>query len=109
MIYTEFFVKGTAPGGVCPLHEAPSFLDRIAGVFGKDNDRAPVSGEEVGISLPPSGASLPPPPAPSTSGSRSGEKREQPAAEEPKKKRGFWSRVFGTRDKKEDKERPRQR
>ena len=102
MIYTEYFVKGTAPGNVCPLHEAPSFLDRIAGVFGKDNERAPVSGEEVGIVLPPSGASQPPPPAASTSGQRTGEKREEAAGEEPKKKRGFWSRVFGTRERKED-------
>ncbi|HZB25731.1 MAG TPA: PBP1A family penicillin-binding protein [Vicinamibacterales bacterium] len=106
MIYTDYFVKGTAPGGVCPLHEAPSFLDRIAGIFGKDDERARVSGEEVGIALPPSGSPAPQPPAASNAGQRSGDKRQEPAAEEPKKKRGFWSRVFGTRDKKNDEQRP---
>ena len=109
MIYTDYFVKGTAPGAVCPLHEAPSFLDRLAGVFGKDNDRAPVSGEEVGIAMPPSGASsAPPSPAVTPSPPKREERTEEAAAEEPKKKRGFWSRVFGSREKKSD-EKPGER
>ena len=44
MIYTEYFVKGTQPTTVCPLHESPSLLDRLAGVFGKDA-RLPVGAD----------------------------------------------------------------
>ena len=34
MIYTEYFVKGTQPTTLCPLHPSPSFMDQIAGLFG---------------------------------------------------------------------------
>ena len=102
MIYTEYFVKGTQPSSVCPLHEAPSFLDRLAGIFGKDNDTAPVPAEEMGIRVPPTAprAPSPAPPPPTVTPSP---QAKPPAAEEPKKKRGFWSRVFGIgKDKKDD-------
>ena len=102
MIYTEYFVKGTQPSTPCPLHEAPSFLDRLAGILGKDNEREPVPAEEVGITAPPPPAKKSAPAAqPSTEAPPPTPKAEDP--EEPKKKRGFWSRVFGIgKDKKEE-------
>ena len=99
MIYTEYFVKGTQPTTVCPLHEPGSFMDALAGVFGKDSGPPPVPIDSTGL-----------PSAPSTPASTSG----SPAAsappvaggtvEEPApKKKGFWSRIFGGgKDKKGD-------
>jgi 1A family penicillin-binding protein len=106
MIYTEYFVKGTQPTSLCPLHESPSFLDRLAGIFGKDNNAPPVPADQVGIGLPTgvsTSGSKPPvahpipgsPPAPKVS-----------TEEEPKKKRGFWSRVFGVGKDKKDEGKP---
>ena len=89
MVYTEYFVRGTEPTGLCPLH-SPSFTDRLAGVFGKEVG-VPVSAENVGL---PSAAA-------STSGTSangpvaSTESARDVAGEEPKKKRGFWGRIFG--------------
>jgi hypothetical protein len=101
MVYTDFFVRGTQPTTVCPLHGAPSFMERLAGVFGRDSDQA-VSATEIGVPLPP---------PTSTSGrAAKAEDDDRRAAEakndtrndekagkeeEPKKKRGFWSRLFG--------------
>ena len=103
MIYTEYFVKGTEPTGTCPYHAAPSFMDRLAGVFGGGDEQRPVSAEAVGVPEPRptstsgSPAVAPPPPAPAAPPATA--KPEKP--DEEKKKRGFWSRVFG-RDKKDD-------
>ena len=97
MIYTDYFVRGTQPTTLCPVHEQLSLLDRLAGVFGKDNDGPPVPANEVGLTVPPvAGTSSPATPPPTA---RSSPKPAPPQAsappEEPKKKRGFWSRVFG--------------
>ena len=108
LIYTEYFVRGTQPTTMCPIHEGHSFVEKLAGIFGKDLGK-PVSVGEVGNQ----------PPAASTSGSIA-VTREQPkpdekpeatsgTAEEPKKKRGFWSRLFGGGDdKKKEEERKKQ-
>jgi hypothetical protein len=103
LIYTEYFARGTQPAGVCPLHPTPSFMDRLAGIFGAEGDQKPVNAGEVGL---PAGALPPPPSGPAAT-------RGQPAAAQPadqaqtnedekKKKRGFWSRLFGRGDKKDD-------
>ena len=102
MIYTEYFVKGTQPSGVCPLHEAPSFLDRIVGIFGKDEHGVPVSADEAGIPGHPGARPSLPPSAPGVAGTASEAKAKAESTEEPKKKRGFWSRIFGGGDKKKD-------
>jgi penicillin-binding protein 1A len=102
MIYTEYFIKGTLPTELCPLHESPSFLDRLAGIFGKGSDNAPVPTDQVGISVPPV-VSTTSPKSPGSAPSASAPVEGGTVAEEPKKKRGFWSRVFGVgKDKKED-------
>jgi penicillin-binding protein 1A len=107
MVYTEYFARGTQPTTVCPLHDSPSILDRIAGVFGRDSH----------VPLPADGAGLPTPPATSTGGNTAGspgvddkdrEKTAEERAEEPKKKRGFWSKVFGGGDKKSNDEKKKE-
>jgi membrane peptidoglycan carboxypeptidase len=111
MIYTEYFEKGTQPTTLCPLHEAPSLLDRLAGVFGKDS-RMPVPADAAGLPTPPTTSTTGAASAPAgASVSKNGEKPEERTAEEPKKKRGFWSRLFGgggDKDKKEDEDRKKQ-
>ena len=53
MVYTEYFIKGTVPSETCSLHESTSFLDRLAGIFGKSNDPAPLpSDQSVSTSHP---------------------------------------------------------
>jgi membrane peptidoglycan carboxypeptidase len=76
-IYTEYFVKATAPTAYCPIHTA---------AYGA----VATTGQMPAVPAP-SGA---PPPAVQPT------QAEQPKAEpEPKeKRRGFWSRLFG-RDK----------
>jgi penicillin-binding protein 1A len=98
MIYTDFFVRGTQPTQVCPLHTQRSLLDRLAGVFGAGDDARPVSAEEVGLPAPvparTSGAPAPPP-TPAAKPAAETRKPADEKAEEPKKKRGFWGRLFG--------------
>ena len=106
MIYTEYFVKGTQPSDVCPLHESPSFLDRLAGIFGKDHHTAPVSSDQAGIPTAPGTAgTVPTFPGGATAKASPPEKaKEEATTEEPKKKRGFWSKVFGVgKDKEKEK------
>jgi 1A family penicillin-binding protein len=99
LVYTEFFKRGTAPADTCPLHPEPSIFDRIAGLFGSAPGR-PVSSEAV---APSSG----PPPAPATTtgttatvpASTSG---SEPSKAQEKKKRGFWSRLFGVGNDKQE-------
>jgi penicillin-binding protein 1A len=102
MIYTEYFVKGTQPTELCPLHPSASFMDRVAGMFGAGDSNKPVRADEA--ALPPAqtgtaGAHGPTPPPPSA---HVEEKPKESEAEAQPKKRGFWSRLFGKGDKKED-------
>ena len=117
MIYTEYFVRGTQPGTVCPLHESPSFMERLAGVFGKDAEVA-VSASEIGVPLPPptstTGRAKPArdderTPAEKAENARKEDTREEKKAEEPKKKRGFWSRLFGGGGGEDDKKKEEER
>ena len=78
-----------SPTEICPLH-SPSFTDRLAGVFGKEVG-VPVSaarcrsaaGDREHVGSSPSGPWRRP--------SRHARRK----VEEPKKKRGFWGRIFG--------------
>ena len=106
-IYTEYFVRGTQPTTLCPLHEGHGIAEKLAGIFGREVGK-PVSVREIGAL----------PPAASTSGSiavtREGERKpeekaQSAAQEEPKKKKGFWSKLFGGGDdkkKEEEKKKP---
>ncbi len=94
MIYTEYFVRGKQPADTCPLHGGTSFMDRLAGIFGRGDSTAAIPAGEVGIGTPPP-ASTAGSPAARSSDPRADEKAEKKAEEEPKKKRGFWSKLFG--------------
>jgi penicillin-binding protein 1A len=100
MIYTEYFVRGTEPDTMCPLHGSPSFTERLAGIFGKEAG-TPVSVDQAG--LPPPAASTSGTPAHPTVAAGSPEaSAEEHKVDEPKKKRGFWGRIFGRDDKRDD-------
>ena len=100
MIYGEYFAKGTQPTTVCPLHDSPSILDRLAGAFGKDN-HLPIPADSTGLPMPPAMSTSGNTPA-SASADKDHGKTDQQSTDEPKKKKGFWSRVFGGGDKKAD-------
>jgi len=93
MVYTDYFVRGTQPTTLCPLHPAGAFTDAVAGSLGVD----------VGHVVPNGQAALPAPGTASTAGATPPANPQAGAAAEEgtpddaakKKKRGFWSRLFG--------------
>jgi penicillin-binding protein 1A len=97
MIYTEYFVSGTQPTTMCELHPSASLMDRLAGLFGGGHHpEAPVAPDQAGLPVErgTSGAAdRPPGAAPTEEISGGTAKEEQP------KKRGFWARVFGKKEK----------
>jgi penicillin-binding protein 1A len=100
MIYTEYFVKGTQPTTMCPLHPSPSLMDRLAGLFGGGPPEIPAAPDQatVPVERGTSGVSdrRPAPPQ----GGRTDEIRGgTTTTEEPAKKRGFWAKVFGKKEK----------
>jgi len=93
MVYTEYFKSGTEPWDTCRLHEGPGFSQRIAGIFGAGHAPQPVAIETTG---------LPPQPvqhAPAAAQTEAAAPAAVAPPEPEKKKRGFWSRVFGKREK----------
>jgi hypothetical protein len=96
MVYTEYFARGTAPVTTCPLHASPSWLERVAGLFGARPGPPPIPITESG--LPPIPVP-PPPPAPAAPAAAQAAEDPKPVKEQ--KKRGFWSRLFGRRDRDE--------
>ena len=118
MAYTEYFRKGTEPQGSCEEHEGTNFLERVAGFFGKDNDVKPVNAEQAGLPAADIPRSVPSTPAATVSDDDTPSRGAEPRAgaardaeredkandgEDEPKKRGFWGRLFGKRDKDEDK------
>jgi penicillin-binding protein 1A len=97
MIYTEYFVNGTQPTTVCELHPSASLMDRLAGLFGGGHHpEAPAAPDQAGLPVErgTSGtADRPPGAAPSEEISGGITKEDSP------KKRGFWAKVFGKREK----------
>ena len=97
MIVTDYFARGGTPIEMCPLHTGESLMARVGGFFGSDHKGSPESASALG--LPNAPASTPVVPA------VAGEPAP-PAAQpddQPKKKRGFWARIFGKRDKPDEK------
>lgn len=89
MIATEYFVRGTEPGDSCHLHVGRSLLGRFAGwIAGPGPQRASGTGSAPAAADVSAAPESPLPPAPAVT--------EAPA---PQKKRGFWSRIFGRRDR----------
>ena len=91
-------------GMSCGLYE--SAFSTLAGIFGKDHHTAPISSDQAGIPTAPGTAgTVPTFPGGATAKASPPEKaKEEATTEEPKKKRGFWSRVFGAgKDKEKEK------
>ncbi len=122
MVYTEYFRKGTVPSEVCEEHAGPNFLERLAGVFGKDNTLGPVTAEQAGLPSADIPRDVPAPPevrgdeddgrrreaeARARAAREQASKAAAPAEEAPEKKRGFWGRLFGRRDKAEPQKDPK--
>jgi 1A family penicillin-binding protein len=98
-VYTEYFVRGTEPEGYCTLHENRSIFSRLAGWLGGAPPSAPMQ-DRVGDRQASDVADAPDRPADMQRDDRQVEAQPQEA---PKKKRGFWSRVFGRGDKNDEK------
>jgi len=107
MIYTEYFLRGRQPTTVCELHQRRSFMDALAGAFGRDTSPTPIPAETTGAPAPPDAAGGAPAPARSTSTDAA---RAKEAAEpaEPPRRRGFWGRLFGRGDDRSENERKAQ-
>ncbi len=101
-VYTEYFVRGTQPDETCDVHASASIFSRLAGWVGGASPTTPTQDRAAGRSPD----RVEEPAAPQAA---SGAEEPTATAEEaPKKKRGFWSRVFG-RDDKNDAKKPRPR
>jgi len=83
MVYTEYFARGTAPTEYCDLHQSHTIISKIAGLFG-GLPSAPAVNNAVTHETPAAAAPADAAPAAATA-----------AQEPPKKKRGFWSKLFG--------------
>jgi 1A family penicillin-binding protein len=100
MVYTEFFERGTEPHDTCPLHRSWSLLDRLAGLFSARPVPQPASGGQIEASTGGPSAGTVGPDAQPRAAQAAPEARQVKA---PKKKRGFWARLFGI-GKDEDKD-----
>jgi 1A family penicillin-binding protein len=90
MVYTEYFAKDTVPVETCDLHRRRGFFGAVASIFHEGGEGgAPAHVEDTGV--PPTAGSA------STAGQASGvvDTSTITPPEPPKKKRGFWSKVFG--------------
>jgi penicillin-binding protein 1A len=97
MVYTEYFARGTVPADVCDLHSRRGFFGAVASIFGGDGSTPRVENSQ----LPPAAG---PAPTPTAGQVAVVDPVVAPLPEAPKKKRGFWSRLFGIGgDKKDDK------
>jgi penicillin-binding protein 1A len=100
MLMTEYFVRGTEPTEICHLHVGRSLFAKMGDWF---RDSPKVEGERPDV-----GTSEVAAPAPAADVARaSSETKAEP--DEPKKKRGFWSRLFGRGDKNDDKKKDEKR
>jgi penicillin-binding protein 1A len=97
MLMTEYFVRGTEPTDTCHLHVGRALFARMGDWFrgqpGAAERRAPGRLEE------------PDTPAPAVA-QRAEAEATKVEPEAPQKKRSFWSRIFGRRDKKDEPKKP---
>jgi penicillin-binding protein 1A len=85
MIYTEYFARGTEPDAYCDIHPTHGFLGAVASIFRVSDKPAPLPIEATGLLVAP----MP------TTGAVAGAVIPPAKPEEPKKKRGFFSRLLG--------------
>jgi 1A family penicillin-binding protein len=112
MIYTDYFVRGQQPRTVCHLHPSRAPDERLASAVGSDGVTPVQVSAPAAASAPvattgqaSSGS------APAAGAAQAGQ-AETAAAEPERRRRGFWSRVFGRgggdRDRERDQDRERQ-
>jgi 1A family penicillin-binding protein len=82
MVYTEYFADGTQPTSYCELHASHGFFGTIVSAFAGEQPAPPPSIQDTGL-LPSTATAVADPFPPTAS------------TDPPKKKRGFWSRLFG--------------
>jgi hypothetical protein len=90
MVYTEYFARGTEPATYCELHPTRTIFTQVAGFFTGQEKPVPPHAEDPAVVAV---AGLPPPMATATGGSLSTPIENLPPP--PRKKRGFFSRMFG--------------
>jgi hypothetical protein len=83
MVYTEYFARGTEPTTFCEIHAARSLLTEVVNFVTGQEKPAPPRADYPAVARVPL----------ATSGTTP--EIENPPPVLPKKKRGFWSRVFG--------------
>jgi membrane carboxypeptidase/penicillin-binding protein len=99
-VYTEHFAKGTVPEDTCPIHTyRPTFDTRTASWTGE-----PASAPAVVHAAPGSAPAEAARAAAAQVEAREEAENRAEAKEPEKKKRGFWSRVFGIGKDKDDKD-----
>jgi penicillin-binding protein 1A len=98
MAYYEYFARGTEPTDSCPLHSSPGLFGRIVGLLGGSGIQPVPEAAAPPAASPTAGAASAAPQAPSAA-STDGHQAPDGKAEQPKKKRSFWQRLFGKRDK----------
>jgi penicillin-binding protein 1A len=85
MVYNEYFARGTVPADYCDLHPTRGLMTKVAGFFGSAPIKpAPTAIDHASLAEPTTPAP-PPEAAPAVD--------HAPAPQ--KKKRGFWSKLFG--------------
>jgi len=94
-VYTEYFARGTEPTAFCDLHPMGGFNGAIATVFTPSEKPSPVHIEPAKPAVVVSDAGKTPPPP-----------HQEP--EPPAKKRGFWGRIFGKKDRANNENKARQ-
>jgi penicillin-binding protein 1A len=91
---TEYFLRGTEPDTGCDLHPLPVYRDLVAsGARIESPPPAPIGASPAPSADAPAVASSTP-----TSGAAPADRPADPEKaeeEQPKKKRGFWARLFG--------------
>jgi 1A family penicillin-binding protein len=86
MVYTEYFARGTEPTTYCEQHPTRDAFDKIAVLLGAEQKPIPPHIENTG---------LPPAKSPASAAATTGSEPTSLEPPTPKKKRGFWSKVFG--------------
>jgi penicillin-binding protein 1A len=84
-IYTEYFAKGTEPRTKCVIHPTRGLFGTLASWFNSDEKPAPPKASEVQA----------PPVTQIAEAERPAAPVQEAKPEEPQRRRGFWSRVFG--------------
>ncbi|MGE3842466.1 MAG: penicillin-binding protein 1A [Vicinamibacterales bacterium] len=100
MVYTEYFAEGTSPAEICDLHRPKTWFRQVADFIGGDTH---VHAADIGPP-PPAGQAVSQPAASASEAKPSVVTAEaaRPREGDAPKKRGFWSRLFGRRDKPTD-------